>query len=112
MSYSISSYTEDSFTFAACHGNRKDDPDGGGDDDDDDCGDDDCDDNDDDGEAHLEWGGLRADSQEGSTPNEVPADGKWFAWHLILELWFTVFSISATTLHILGLVGGLGWPNT
>ena len=46
MSYSISSYTEDSFTFAACHGNRKDDPDGGDDDDDDD----DCDDNDDDGD--------------------------------------------------------------
>ena len=47
MSYSISSYTEDSFTFAACHGNRKDDPDGGGDVDDDD---DDYDDNDDDGD--------------------------------------------------------------
>ena len=40
MSYSISSYTEDSFTFAACHGNRKDDPDGGGDIDDDDVYDD------------------------------------------------------------------------
>ena len=62
----------------------------------------------DDGEAHLEWGELRTDSAEGSTPKEVPADDKWFAWHLILELWFTVFSISATTLHILGLVGGLG----
>ena len=46
LSYSISSYTEDSFTFAACHGNRKDDPDGGGDVDDDD----DYDDNDDDGD--------------------------------------------------------------
>ena len=43
MSYSISSYTEDSFTFAACHGNHKDEPDGGGDDDDDDDGDDDDD---------------------------------------------------------------------
>ena len=41
MSYSISSYTEDSFTFAACHGNHKDEPDGGDDDDDD--GDDDDD---------------------------------------------------------------------
>ena len=36
MSYSISSYTEDSFTFAACHGNHKDEPDGGDDDDDND----------------------------------------------------------------------------
>ena len=47
MSYSISSYIKDSFTFAACHGNRKDDPDGGGDVDDDD---DDYDENDDDGD--------------------------------------------------------------
>ena len=49
MSYSISSYTEDSFTFAACHGNRKDDPHGGGDVDnvdDYDYNDDDGDDND------------------------------------------------------------------
>ena len=44
LSYSISSYTEDSFTFAACHENCKDDPDGADDDDDD------CDDNDDDGD--------------------------------------------------------------
>ena len=43
MSYSISSYTEDSFTFAACHGNHKDEPDGGDDDDDNDDGDDDDD---------------------------------------------------------------------
>ena len=42
MSYSISSSTEDSFTFAACHGNHKDEPDGG----DDDGGDDDDDDDD------------------------------------------------------------------
>ena len=51
LSYSISRYTEDSFTFAACHENRKDDPDGSGEDDDnddDDC--DDCDDTDDDGD--------------------------------------------------------------
>ena len=48
MSYSIFNDTEDSFTFAACHGNRKDNPDGGDDDDDDD--DDYCDDNDDDGD--------------------------------------------------------------
>ena len=52
MSYSISSYTEDSFTFAACHGNRKDDPDGGDDDDDDDCDDND-DDGDDDDDKYL-----------------------------------------------------------
>jgi len=61
-----------------------------------------------DGEAHLEWGHLRADSEHGSVPSEVAADDKWFAWHLIIEMWFSVFSISETTLHVLGLVGGLG----
>ena len=52
MSYSISSYTEDSFTFAACHWNRKDDPNGGDDDDDDDY-DDNYDDSDDDDGKYL-----------------------------------------------------------
>lgn len=61
-----------------------------------------------DGEPHLEWGHLRADSEHGSVPSEVAADDKWFAWHLIIEMWFSVFSISETTLHVLGLVGGLG----
>jgi len=62
----------------------------------------------DDGEAHLEWGELRPDSPDGSTPKEVPADDKWFAWHSIIEMWFTIFSPSAATLHVLGLIGGLG----
>ena len=62
----------------------------------------------DDGEGHLEWGPLRPDSPDASTPREVPADEKWFAWHAIIELWFTVFSASASTLHALGLIGGLG----
>ena len=62
----------------------------------------------DDDEAHLEWGPLRPDSPEKSTPREIPADDKWFAWHLIIEIWFTIFSPSASTLHVLGLIGGLG----
>ena len=62
----------------------------------------------DDDEAHLEWGPVRPDSPDGSTPKEMPADGKWFAWHLIIEMWFTIFSPSASTLHVLGLIGGLG----
>ena len=61
-----------------------------------------------DGEAHLEWGPLRPDAPDASTPTEVAADGKWFAWHSIFEIWFTVLSPSATTLHVLGLLGGLG----
>ena len=62
----------------------------------------------DDNEAHLEWGPVRPDSPDSSTPKEIPADGKWFAWHLIIEMWFTIFSPSASTLHVLGLIGGLG----
>ena len=62
----------------------------------------------DDGEAHLEWGPLRPDAPDSSTPREIPADDKWFAWHSIFEIWFTIFSPSPTTLHVLGLVGGLG----
>jgi hypothetical protein len=62
----------------------------------------------DDDEAHLEWGPLRPDAPDSSTPREIPADDKWFAWHSIFEIWFTIFSPSPTTLHVLGLVGGLG----
>ncbi len=62
----------------------------------------------DDGEGHLEWGPTRPDSPDSSVPREVPADDKWKAWHIIFEMWFTVFSISASTLHVLGLLGGLG----
>ena len=62
----------------------------------------------DDGESHLEWGELRTDSSQSSTPKEVPADDKWFAWHSIIEMWFSIFSPSTGTLHILGLIGGLG----
>ena len=43
----------------------------------------------DDGESHLEWGELRPDSPESSTPKEVPADDKWFAWHSIIAVSYT-----------------------
>ena len=62
----------------------------------------------DDGESHLEWGPLRPDAPDSSTPSEVPADDKWFAWHLVIEIWFTVFSASVASLHIISLIGGLG----
>lgn len=62
----------------------------------------------DDGEAHLEWGKLRADSPDGSVPEEVSSDDKWFFWHAIMEMWFSLFGASLTTLHIIGLIAGLG----
>lgn len=62
----------------------------------------------DDGEPHLEWGELRPDSPDSSTPKEIPAEDKWFAWHAIIEIWFSIFAPSMAILHVLGLVGGLG----
>ncbi len=62
--------------------------------------------NDDEGE--LEWGKLRQDSTEGSVAEEYPSDDRWFAWHSIIEMWFTIFTPSIMVLHILSLVGGLG----
>ena len=60
-----------------------------------------------DGEGHLEWGKLRQESTEGSIPEETPSDGKWFAWHLIIQIWFTVFGTSVGALHALSLGIGL-----
>ena len=62
----------------------------------------------DDGEPHLEWGELRPDSPDSSTPKEIPAEDKWFAWHAIIEIWFSIFAPSMAILHVPGLVGGLG----
>jgi hypothetical protein len=61
-----------------------------------------------DGEGDLEWGELRQESNEGSVPKEASSDDRWFAWHSIIELWFTIFTPSIFVLHILALVGGLG----
>ena len=62
----------------------------------------------DDGEGHLEWGKLRQGSNEGSIPEEAPSDDRWFAWHLLIQIWFTVVGASVGGLHILSLVIGLG----
>jgi hypothetical protein len=61
-----------------------------------------------DGEGDLEWGELRQESDEGSVPNEDSSEDRWFAWHSIIELWFTIFTPSILVLHILALIGGLG----
>ena len=56
------------------------------------------------------WNGVHSDQtpQKNRHLREIPADDKWFAWHLIIEIWFTIFSPSASTLHALGLIGGFG----
>ena len=61
----------------------------------------------DDGEGHLEWGELRQDSPTGSTPIESSSDDRWFAWHLIMQVWFTLFGNSIFALHLFGLLIGL-----
>ena len=60
-----------------------------------------------DGEGHLEWGELRQDSEKGSTPKEVSSDDKWFAWHMIMQIWFTIFGVSLIAMHLLSLTIGL-----
>ncbi|MEE2758480.1 MAG: hypothetical protein VYA86_00665 [Candidatus Thermoplasmatota archaeon] len=57
----------------------------------------------DDGEPDLEWGPTRPAETDQSTPTEVSADGRWWPWHLWMQLWFTVFGVSLTTLHLMGL---------
>ena len=61
----------------------------------------------DDGEPDLEWGPTRPAETDQSTPTEVSADGRWWPWHLWMQLWFTVFGISLTTLHLMGLATSL-----
>lgn len=35
----------------------------------------------DDGEAHLEWGPLRPDAPDSSTPREIPVRHSIYVWH-------------------------------
>ena len=60
-----------------------------------------------DGEGDLEWGELRQDSKFGSTPEEVSSEDKWFAWHMIMQIWFTIFGVSILSMHLLSLAVGL-----
>jgi len=65
-----------------------------------------------DGEGHLEWGKLRQDSNQGSIPEETPSNDRWFAWHLLIQLWFTVFGVSIGALHVVSFLIGLGCLST
>ena len=57
-----------------------------------------------DGDSTLDWGHLRIDGSNQSVAEEIPADDKWFVWHGIIDVWFTIFGISLLSLHILGLI--------
>jgi hypothetical protein len=65
-----------------------------------------------DGEGHLEWGKLRQDSNQGSVPEETSSNDRWFAWHLLIQLWFTIFGASIGVLHVLSFMIGLGCLST
>jgi hypothetical protein len=60
-----------------------------------------------DGEADLEWGPVRPDAPDGSTPSEVSADGRWSLWHTWMEAWIRLLGPSTDTLHTMGLVTGI-----
>ena len=57
-----------------------------------------------DGDSTLDWGHLRIDGSNQSIAEEIPADDKWFIWHGIIDVWFTIFGISLLSLHILSLI--------
>ena len=57
-----------------------------------------------DGDSTLDWGHLRIEGSNQSVAEEIPADDKWFIWHGIIDLWFTIFGISLMSLHVLGLI--------
>jgi len=57
-----------------------------------------------DGDSTLDWGHLRIDGSNQSIAEEIPANDKWFIWHGVIDVWFTIFGISLTSLHILGLM--------
>ena len=57
-----------------------------------------------DDEASLDWGTVRTDGANYSTPSKVEADDKWAVWHTIIGVWLSIFGVSLMSLHILSLV--------
>ena len=56
-----------------------------------------------DGDASLDWGEVRNDGNNYSTPTEVSADDRWGFWHFLIGVWFSVLGINTFTLHLLSL---------
>ena len=56
-----------------------------------------------DGEASLDWGEVRTEGSDYSTPEEVRADDRWQVWHAIIGLWIAIFGSTLASLHILSL---------
>ena len=56
-----------------------------------------------DGEASLDWGEVRTEGSDYSTPEEVKADDRWQVWHAIIGLWIAIFGSTLASLHILSL---------
>ena len=56
-----------------------------------------------DGDASLDWGEVRNDGSNYSTPTEVSADDRWGFWHFLIGVWFSVLGINTFTLHLLSL---------
>ena len=44
-----------------------------------------------DDEASLDWGTVRTDGANYSTPSKVEADDKWAVWHTIIGVWLSIF---------------------
>ena len=61
-----------------------------------------------DGDASLDWGEVRTEGSDYSTPEEVKADDRWQVWHAIIGLWIAIFGSTLASLHILSLAISIG----
>ena len=61
-----------------------------------------------DGDASLDWGEVRTEGSDYSTPEEVKADDRWQVWHAIIGLWIAIFGSTLASLHVLSLAISIG----
>ena len=61
-----------------------------------------------DGDASLDWGEVRTEGNDYSSPEEVKADDRWQVWHAIIGLWIAIFGSTLASLHLLSLAISIG----
>ena len=61
-----------------------------------------------DGDASLDWGEVRTEGSDYSTPEEVKADDRWQVWHAIIGLWIAIFGSTLASFHVLSLAISIG----
>ena len=57
-----------------------------------------------DGNPSLDWGDVRTNGAEFSTPSEVQSEDRWLVWHTIIGLWIGAFGGTLASLHVLSVI--------